>query len=182
MRTASLLLVALAFSAGLAAAQGTGGKLRVQITANGEPAAGTVEVFPSAGGPAVVRGDGGTLLDVAAGTYDVKATLTEALDDPVRMRGGIDVAAGAEKTAHVDFQVGRAALVCRRGDADVAGQARIRRPGTALWLPTVRCGESFLVSGGTYEAEVTPDGASVPVVIDRLQIMAGATQRLPVEL
>jgi hypothetical protein len=98
------------------------------------------------------------------------------------MRGGIDVAAGAEKTAHVDFQVGRAALVCRRGDADVAGQARIRRPGTALWLPTVRCGESFLVSGGTYEAEVTPDGASVPVVIDRLQIMAGATQRLPVEL
>jgi hypothetical protein len=184
MRTASLLLVTLACAAGLAAAQSrsTGGTLTVEVTANGEHAAGTVEVFPAAGGPSTVHGDAGTALPVPPGTYDVQATLTDAIDHPQHRRGGIDVAAAAARTAHIDFQIGRVTLVCRKAGLDVPGAARIRRPGASAWLPEVRCGREFLVSGGTYEGEITPDGAANATRVDLLQIMEGATQRLPVDL
>ncbi len=182
MKTASLLVVAAACFATLAAAQTATGKLTVELTANGQGATGTVEILPAQGGAAAAQGATGTTFEVPAGAYDVKATLTDAIDDPQRTMGGIDVAAGAARTVRVDFQLGRVTLVCRKAGADVAGEAKLRRPGSSAWLPVVRCGETFLVSGGTYEAQVTAAGAAQPVSIDFLQIMSGATQRLPVEL
>jgi hypothetical protein len=182
MKTAGIWVVAVACFATIAVAQVATGKLTVELTANGQAAAGTVEILPAQGGSAAAQGASGAAFDVPAGAYDVKATLTDAIDDPQRTIGGIDVAAGEGRTVRVDFQVGRVTLVCRKGDVDVTGDAKLRRPGSSAWLPAVRCGETFLVSGGTYEAQVTASGATQAVSIDFLQVMAGAAQRLPIDL
>jgi len=182
MRVATLATIAFLSVVSLATAQGALGKLKVTVTANGEAAAATVEVLPAAGGAAVAHGEGGKVLDVPAGTFEVRATLTEAIDDPVQTKSGVVVTAGAQADVSIDFEVARVTLVCRKGGADVTGTVKIRRPGASGWLPEVRCGEAFLVSGGTYEAQVTVTGAAQPVSIDRVQIMSGATQRLPLNL
>ncbi|MBN1774249.1 MAG: hypothetical protein JXB32_23520, partial [Deltaproteobacteria bacterium] len=134
------------------------------------------------GGGATLAVEANRELEVPVATYRVKVTLTEALDDPVRSQDDVRVAAGAPATVKIDFEVSRITLVCRKGDADVQGEVKIRRPGASTWLGPVRCGEPFVVSGGSYEAQVTAAGASAPVTIDRVQIMAGATQRLPLHL
>jgi hypothetical protein len=182
MRTGIAVGALLVCLAGLAAAQAALGKLKVEVTANGEAAVGKVELLPAAGGAALATSDGGGVFDVPAGTYQVKATLTEALDDPVRTQDGVQVTAAAPATVKIDFEVSRITLVCRKGDTDVQGELKIRRPGSSAWLGPVRCGEPFLVSGGSYEAQVTAAGAAAPVTIDRVQIMAGATQRLALQL
>jgi len=181
MRTGVAVGVVLACLAGVAVAQATLGKLKVEVTANGEAAAGKVEIVPGGGG-ATVTTEGGRVVELPAGTYQVKTTLTEALDDPVRTQEDVRVTAGALATVKTEFEVSRITLVCRKGDADVQGEVKIRRPGASAWLGPVRCGEPFLVSGGSYEAQVTAAGATAPVTIDRVQIMAGATQRLPLHL
>ena len=181
MRTGIAVGILLACMASIAAAQAAVGKLMVAVTANGEAAVGRVEVLPAGGGAAVTT-EGGRAVDVPVGTYQVKVTLTEALDDPVRTQDAVQVTAGAQATVTVDFEVSRITLVCRKGEADVQGEVKIRRPGASAWLGPVRCGEPFLVSGGSYEAQVTAAGAATPVTIDRVQIMAGATQRLPLHL
>ena len=177
--TVVFLMVGLA---GLAGAQDAPGKLEVRLTANGSPATGSFEVLPSQGGPAVGQGPAGTPLAVAAGVYDIKATLTEAIDRPTRSRGGVEVEAGADRVLRIDFQVGRVTLLCRKDGETLSAEVALRRPGSSAWLPAVRCGVAFLVSGGTYEADVTPDGASTALRVPRLQIMAGTTQRLAVDL
>ena len=182
MKRASIWVGAVACFATIAVAQGTSGKLTMELTTNGQPTARTIEILPAQGGAAAAQGASGAAYDVPAGAYDVKATLTDALDDPQRTMGGIDVAADAARTVRVDFQVGRVTLVCRKAGADVPGDAKLRRPGSSAWLPSVRCGEAFLVSGGTYEAQVTASGAAQAVAIDFLQIMAGAAQRLAIDL
>jgi hypothetical protein len=181
MRTGIAVGALLVCVAGVAVAQAAVGKLKVELTANGEAAGGRVEVRP-AGGGAAVTAEAGRALELPAGTYQVKVTLTEALDDPVRTQDEVRVTAGAQAVVTVDFEVSRITLVCRQGDTDVQGEVKIRRPGAATWLGPVRCGEPFVVSGGSYEAQVTAAGASAPVTIDRVQIMAGATQRLPLHL
>jgi hypothetical protein len=128
----------------------------------------------------VATGAAAAVLEVPPGTYDVKVTLTDAIDDPARTKDAVTVASGAEVAVAVDFEVARVTLVCRRGETDLAGDVRLRRPGTSSWLPAVRCGEAFLVSGGTYEAEVSIAGVAQVVRLPRLQFMSGATQRLPV--
>jgi len=167
-------------AAGVVFAQ-SNGTLRVDVTASLEPAEASVEVLPQGGGEAVASGSSGGAFDLPPGTYDVEVTLTEAIDDPVKTKRGLRVEAGLENSVTVNFDASRVTLVCRRGDGAVEGKVRIRRPGAGAWLPDVRCGEAFIVSGGSYEAEVTP--ATGPVVaVDRLQIMSGATQRIPVAI
>ena len=177
--TVVFLMVGLA---GLAGAQDAPGKLDVRLTANGSPASGSFEVLPSQGGPAVGQSPAGTPVDVPAGVYDVKATLTEAIDRPSRSRGGVEVEAGAVRVLRIDFQVGRVTLLCRKDGETVAADVSLRRPGRSSWLPAVHCGVPFLVSGGTYEADVTLEGAATGILVPRLQIMAGTTQRLAVDL
>jgi len=169
-------LLGLIGAAGVAAAQAAAGKLQVEITANGEPAAGKIELLPAGGGNPVASGDAGTTLDVPAGTWDVKATLTAAIDRPSRTEPGVVVGPGGPAVVRVEFSVARATFVCRRGDTAVGGHVRLRRPGAA-WLPAVRCDEPFVVSGGAYEAELTVDGGGPTVAVPRVQLMAGATQR-----
>ncbi|NMC69106.1 MAG: hypothetical protein GYA57_03440 [Myxococcales bacterium] len=181
MRTGIAVGALLACVAAVAAAQAALGKVKVEITANGETVDAEVELQPAGGGRTVTV-EANRAEEVPAGTYHVKATLTAALDDPVRTQDDVRVAAGAQTAVQIDFEVSRITLVCRRGDTDVPGEVSIRRPGASIWLGPVRCGEPFLVTGGTYEARVTAEGASAPVAIDRVQIMAGATQRLPLHL
>jgi len=181
MRTGIAVGALLACVAAVAAGQAALGRLKVEITANGEAADAEVELQPAGGGRTVTV-EANRAAEVPAGAYRVKATLTAALDDPVRTQDDVRVTAGALTAVRIDFDVSRITLVCRRGDTDVQGEVKIRRPGASAWLGPVRCGEPFLVSGGTYEARVTAAGASAPVAIDRVQIMAGATQRLPLHL
>jgi hypothetical protein len=181
-KTLSAVVFVMVGLAGLADAQDAPGRLDVRLTANGAPAAGSFEILPSQGGPAVGQGPAGTPLDVPAGVYDVKATLTEAIDRPTRSRGGVEVEAGADRVLRIDFQVGRVTLLCKKDGETVSADVALRRPGRSSWLPAVQCGVPFLVSGGTYEADVTLEGASTGIHVPRLQIMAGTTQRLAVEL
>ena len=181
MRTGIAIGALVACAAAVAAGQVALGRLKVEITANGEPSDAKVELQPAGGGRSVIV-EANRAAEVPAGTYRVRATLTAALDNPVRTRDDVRVTAGAQTAVRIDFDVSHITLVCRRGDSDVQGEVKIRRPGAAAWLGPVRCGEPFLVSGGTYEALVTVAGASAPVAIERVQIMAGATQRLPLHL
>ncbi|MBI5491070.1 MAG: hypothetical protein HY905_27310 [Deltaproteobacteria bacterium] len=177
--TLALLLAALAGAAG---AQDARGKLEVRLTANGEPAAGTVEIFPSQGGPSAYAGPTGTPVELPAAVYDVKVTLTDAIDHPTRSRGGIEVTVGNDRTVHIDFQVGRVTLLCRKDGEALDAEISLRRPGSSNWLPAVHCGVPFLVSGGTYEADVTPLDSLTGVQAGPLQIMSGTTQRLAIDL
>lgn len=184
MRTGIAVGAVLACLAAVAVAQAALGKLKVEITANGEPVDGAdarVDLLPAGGGRTVVA-EANRVAEVPAGIYQVKATLIDALDDPVRTQDDVRVVAGEQATVKIDFEVSRITLVCRKGETDVQGEVKIRRPGASAWLGPVRCGEPFLVSGGTYEAQVTVAGGGAPVAIDRVQIMSGATQRLPLHL
>ncbi|MBI5501900.1 MAG: hypothetical protein HY907_16775 [Deltaproteobacteria bacterium] len=175
----ALLLAALAGAAGAQDAQGT---LDVRLSANGEPAAGTVTIFPSAGGPAAYDGPANAPAALPHGVYDVKATLTDAIDHPTRSRGGIELTAGDDRTIHIDFQVGRVTLLCRKNGTALDAEISLRRPGSSTWLPAVHCGVPFLVSGGTYEADITPLDSTTGTPAGTLQIMAGTTQRLALDL
>lgn len=182
--TLGAAVVLIGAAVGGVTAQSARGKLRVSVMANGEAAEGSVEVLQIGGGATAASGPAAETLDVPPGTYDLRVTLTQAIDDPTTTCEGVVVVAGAETAIDVDFEVSRLTLVCRDGDAEVAGTVRMRRPGAARWLPDVRCGETFLVSGGTYEAEVRSASGSPAAVtlIERLQVMSGGTQSLPLAL
>lgn len=172
---AALALVA---AGGALAQPAPRGTVRVEVTANGTDADAQIELLPPAGGTAAATGAPRTPLAVPPGTWNVRVTLTGALDRPARTREAVAVAAGAETSVRVDFEVAEVAFACRKGTAEASGEVRIRRPGASAWLPPVACGRTFLVSGGTYEAQATVGGTSVQV--EALQIVAGAVQRLPI--
>ncbi|MBN1771584.1 MAG: hypothetical protein JXB32_10000, partial [Deltaproteobacteria bacterium] len=97
VRTGIAVGALLACAAGVVAAQAALGKLKVEVTANGETVGADVELLP-AGGGATLAVEANRELEVPVGTYRVKATLTEALDDPVRSEDDVRVAAGAPAT------------------------------------------------------------------------------------
>ncbi len=182
-REAAIGCCILAVVAATAAAQTTQGKLKVNVTANGRAASATMDVLAAGDRAALASGDAGRAVDVPAGAYELRVVLTEAIDRPVLSRSGIVVEAGRETAVDVDFEVGRVTLMCGGAGYEADAKARIRRPGAPGWLPEVRCGEEFLISGGTYETEIVAGAGRDRVVfpVRRIQVMGGATQALRLE-
>jgi hypothetical protein len=168
---------------------GEPGTLEVTATFNGEPAEGPVEVrragqenVEAAG--AVSRARTTESFSLPPGRYDVRVLYPPAIDQAADVRENFRVRSG--QTSRIDFSfenVSQVTLECKRGGRSTAGSVRLRRPRAETWLPAVRCNESFYISGGPFEAEVTVgSGRGALVITTDQQIVGGGIVRTPIEI
>jgi len=131
-----------------AQAQGRG-RIRCEITENGEAASGTLTV--EAGGREVASGDCASPVAVPAGQYAVTVQLDGALDRPEQRRQ-VTIQAGATETVRADFATAVLEVNITAGGRRAAAMATLFKNGARVG--TLGSGVAAHVSAGTYDVVV----------------------------
>lgn len=152
---------------------GGAGRLKVKISAGGEPGSAKLRIITASAEPQVVdEGSSEQTYDLPAGRYDVEATISTTLDPAQKRLQDVPVKAGETTERTIEFPVGTLKLQPMRGNSPVKSKVRWRYGGGGDWFEkTSNTGEEITLSAGRYDAEIMI--GKMAITISDIQVYEG---------
>lgn len=167
--------------------EGDPGTLKVAATFMNEVVESTIEVRRQGETDVVAQATLGAdhpehEFSLPPGRYAVSASFPGSVDNAHDVRENQRIR--SDRTLDIDFtfeNISQVTLTCVSNRRSTSGTIRLRRIGADDWLTQVRCGQEFIISGGSYEAEVSV-GRNTVIQIPQLQITGGGRVTSPIDI